>query len=399
MIWFKNKLEGNLAYSLKKEYYKKYRVLIYCTKFINNIEKKITSYRGTVLYTLKHCSIICAIMPASSIIQLIEFPEVKWVARDTYCFLCGKDVHGANKIRFPERFKLTGRNISIGVIDSGVYPHGDLITPFNRIKGFVDLVGEYRYPYDDYGHGTYVCGIIGGNGSLSKGIYKGLAPEANFYCYKAFNSLGKAYSSAVLFALESLIDTSKEHNIRVLCLPFELYNSDFLILEVFQKLFTIAAEKDLITIVPSGSNPNKEGTIEGIAALAECITVGGLDTTQGIKSYCNSSCGPVNRGSKPDIAAAAVDICSLNTNKNYISEKKGMKLYPSSLSEPYTTFTGTSGACAYITGLCALILQERPELKYKDIKALLKVASNSCDLPRYQQGEGMVDIKKLFKEI
>ncbi len=397
MIWFKDKLEGNLSYAIKKDYYKKYRVLIYCSKFLNNIEKKITSYKGTVIYTLKHCSAICALLTPKNILQLIEFPEVKWVTRDSYCFLCASGVESSNRARLPEKSPFTGRGIGVAVIDTGAYPHSDLITPFNRIRLFTDLINNYRYPYDDNGHGTFISGIIAGNGSLSKGIYKGIAPGAQLYCYKAFNSLGKAYTSTVLFALEEILDAPKEYNIRIICLPFELYNNDHLTLECFSKLFNAAIERDMVPIVPSGSNYNSEGSIEGFACLQNCITVGGLDTSSSIKSYFASSGGPFQKNTKPDLAAACVDICSLNTNKKYISERNGNKLYPGTLENPYCNYSGASVAAAYISGLTALILENRSKLKFKDVKALLKTASNSVvDIPRYQQGEGMVDITKLF---
>lgn len=40
MLWLKNKLDNNLRHALKNNYYKKYRVLIYCRNLKNNIEKK-----------------------------------------------------------------------------------------------------------------------------------------------------------------------------------------------------------------------------------------------------------------------------------------------------------------------------------------------------------------------
>ena len=53
-------------------------------------------------------------------------------------------------------------------------------------------------------------------------------------------------------------------------------------------------------------------------------------------------------------------------------------------------------AAAYICGICALLLENKPDMTFKDIHSLLKVGCTSIeDIPKYIQGEGTVDIKKL----
>lgn len=397
MFWFKNKLDKSLHHAMKNDFYKKYRVLIYCKNFKDNIEKKIKSYRGSVVHSIRQCSIICAYLSSKSILQLIEFPEVSYVAFDSVCFLCSNSVESSNKIRVSKEYKATGRGISIALLDTGVYPHRDLLTPFNRIKIFKDLVNDFRYPYDDEGHGTHTAGIIAGNGNLSKGVYRGIAPGAQLYCYKVFNSQGKAYVSDILFAIEEIISSCQEHNIRVLCLPFELHSCDTFLLDCFSKIFDIAIQNNIVPVVPSGSNKNIEESIQGFSALPNCITVGGINTTRGIESYSYSSCGPFQKNLKPDLVAACVDIISLNTDSSYISERNGIKLYPPSLEEPYAVKSGTSAACAFVAGVCALILENNQSLTFKDIKALLKASCNALEMPRFQQGNGMLDLSKIIK--
>ncbi|KAB1438103.1 S8 family serine peptidase [Candidatus Galacturonibacter soehngenii] len=52
---------------------------------------------------------------------------------------------------------------SIAILDTGIYPHKDLIYPQNRIIYSVDLVNNRLDTYDDNGHGTAMLGIIGAN--------------------------------------------------------------------------------------------------------------------------------------------------------------------------------------------------------------------------------------------
>lgn len=396
MFSFKNKLDSNLKHALDNKLYKTYRVNIFCKTLLENIEKKVETYKGSLIRSIKSVNVICANLPPHAIERLVEFPEVTYIETDFYAFLCGTSILASNGIRFQERYKFTGKGVGVAVIDSGVYPHSDLITPANRIRGFIDLVNGYKYPYDDNGHGTFVSGIIGGNGAQSKGMYRGVAENCSIYSVKAFNSLGRAYISDVLYAMEHVIDISEGFNIRILCLPFELLQHDRFTINAFSKLFDMAVQKDIVPIVPAGSNENTEGSLTGFAALPNCITVGGLDSRYNITPYRYSSAGPCGKVEKPDLAAACVDICSLNSNTGYVSERNGRKVYAQALEKPYTTYTGTSCAAAFVSGICALLLQYNPDLAFKDVLSLLKVSCNPLNFSKWQQGSGTIDIQKIL---
>lgn len=396
MFSLKNKLSPDLKIAVENKIYKSFRVIIHCKNLQKNIESKISSYKGSLIRSITKCSLISAQLTPHAIERLIEFPEVNYISFDKYSYICGNSIQSSNGIRLAEKYKLTGKGIGIGIIDTGVYPHSDLINPVNRIKHFVDLINGCKYPYDDNGHGTFVSGLIGGNGLSSKGIYKGIAENSSICCYKAFNSKGRAYISDVLYSIQGIIEQSKELNIRVLCLPFEIAEYDFLVNSYFSILFEEAAKANIITIVPSGSNDNIEGSIRGLAILPNCITVGGIDTSKDKTSYKYSSSGPVAKLEKPDLVAACVDIIGLNCNSNYISERKGSKVYPYALEDPYTSYSGTSCAAAYIAGICALLLENNPNLGFKDILSLLKVSCNLIEIPKALQGSGVININKLL---
>lgn len=392
------KLDPNLRTYMGFNSSRSYRVLVKCRNFQDSIAKKILSYKGLLIRKIDYCNIICAKLNSKSINRLIEYPEVEYVCLDQYFNLCGISVQTANKVKLSNKFTISGRGVGIGVIDSGVYPHRDLTYPFNRISSFTDLINGLSYPYDDNGHGTCTCGIIAGNGESSNGIYKGIAPYADIHLFKAFDKLGKGYASDVLFALNQLILLSDKHNIKVLCLPFESLTYDKFIFSAFDKLLKRAVDLGITPVLPSGSRNSDEGSITGVALSKNCITISGLDTTSQTKPYDYSSIGAPKKDFKPNFCAACVDIVSLNCNTSYLSERNNTKVYAPKLSSSYKSFTGTSISAAYIAGICALLYESNPTLSFDDISSLLVASAESVGLPYSSQGEGYINLNKLFKK-
>lgn len=396
MFLLKKKLDKNLKIALESDRYKNYRVIIHCKTLIDKMQGRIKSSNCELIGVVSSINCIFANLTKRTIERLIEYPEIDYITFDDFAYLCGNNTSAANMVNLSQKLKYTGKGICIGLIDSGVYPHPDLMNPHRKIEKFKDTINALNYPYDDNGHGTFMAGIICGSGNASKGLYTGIAPNSTLYCIKAFNALGKGYISNVLIALDALISESHESNLRVICLPFEINCENAFIISSFYKLFNSAIDNNIVVVVPSGSNGNEKCSIRGIASLNNCITVGGLDTTDLIKAYSFSSCGPCGKTMKPDLSAASVNICSLNTDKNYISERNGLKVYPRKVEDYYTTFTGTSCAAAYISGICALLYESNNTLCYKDIISLLKGSCKLLEFPKWQQGEGFLQLNELF---
>ena len=87
---------------------------------------------------------------------------------------------------------LTGSTgIGVAIIDSGIAPSLN----FNgRITGFYDYVkgnGKSAAPYDDFGHGTHIAGLIGSSGVLSNYEYQGIAPDVHLVGLKVLDKAGQ----------------------------------------------------------------------------------------------------------------------------------------------------------------------------------------------------------------
>ena len=113
-----------------------------------------------------------------------------------------------------EQLRVDGSGVGVATIDSGVSGwHDDLD---GRVVHFADFVNAQGLPYDDYGHGTHVAGIIAGSGLDSGGERRGIAPGAHLVVLKALDVTGNGYTSNVIAAIDYAIANRAAYNIRVL---------------------------------------------------------------------------------------------------------------------------------------------------------------------------------------
>ncbi len=109
---------------------------------------------------------------------------------------------GATWVR--ENLGVDGSGVGVAIVDSGVtYWHDDLGS--QRVVHFVDFVEFQPVPYDDYGHGTHVAGIIAGNGYDSTAARRGIAPGATLLVQKVLDGDGNGYISNVIAAIDYAI--------------------------------------------------------------------------------------------------------------------------------------------------------------------------------------------------
>jgi len=91
--------------------------------------------------------------------------------------------------RLESEAQFTGRGVTIAMLDSGFQRHPDLTTPKNRILAVVDSLDPSNTvePATVQGwqwHGTQTSVVAAGNGHLSGGRYRSLAPDARVVLVK-----------------------------------------------------------------------------------------------------------------------------------------------------------------------------------------------------------------------
>ncbi|MGL4847363.1 MAG: S8 family serine peptidase [Clostridium sp.] len=399
MFNFKSKLDCNLQLSLKKDIYKKYRVLVKCKSLFSSVLKKITSFEDALIYPIEPCNLISCNLTKKQIHSIAEYPEVEQIFFDEYLFLCGMSISNANNYhKSTSTLKYFGKNICVGIVDSGIYPHIDLTRPSNKIVLFKDLIHNLNHPYDDNGHGTAMAGIICGNGSSSNGMCTGIAPLSKVVAYKAFDALGKGFASDILFAIKDLANISSEHNIKVLCLPFEMLSNNHNISNAFESMLNYVSKKKIIPVLPAGSILNTETGMMDLALIKNALTIGGLSTTASSKPYPYSSKTLFSKTKKPDFTCSCDSIITLNSDTAYISEKNGLKIYPKNIDAKYKTLSGTSISTAFVSAICAILFEYDKSLNIDDIRSIITLScSNTKEHDVNIVGNGIINLGKLLK--
>ena len=307
------------------------------------------------------------------------------------------DASGARVAR--SRYGVSGYGVTVAVIDSGVAPHTDL--PASRIKKFVDFVAGKTTPYDDYGHGTHVAGIIAGSGATNY-AYRGVAPSASIVALKVLGGDGTGKTTDVMAALEWVLANHVTYNIRVVNLSlghpiYEPAATDPLVQLVEQ-----LTQRGIVVVVSAGNMGRNSlgqtvyGSITSPANAQGAITVGAANnkltparSDDTVAAF--SSRGPTRYDLflKPDVLAPGFQIASLRSVNSTLELK-----YPTlKIGTGYFRLNGTSQAAPVVAGGAALLLHANPKLSAHTVKALIQfTAQRLPGLDVVTQGAGEVNL-------
>lgn len=326
----------------------------------------------------------------NNITKIAGLHQVKYISSVTKVFT---QMDIAKKVlNFNESTNIyTGNNITVAIIDTGIAEHLDFCSFDNRIIHFEDFVGLKTVPYDDNGHGTFVAGVLAGNGFLSGKKFSGVAPKANIVMCKALDERGETGSLTILKAMQWIYENKNKYNIKIVCMSLgsqPLENGD----PLMQGAEALWNEGIVVVAAAGNSGPDKR-TIKSPGASGRIITVGALDDGRNSdnraeynlnnKSYSIakfSSRGPSNNFYKPDCLASGVDIISTSRTNDL-----------------YTKMSGTSVSTPIIAGSCALLLEKYPDLTPFQVKSKIL---NSCDVlsgDRNSEGFGILNLQKLLR--
>ena len=173
--------------------------------------------------------------------------------------------------------RLTGKGITVGVIDTGVdYTHPDLKRNY---AGGHDLVDNDKDPMETLAqgkatiHGTHVAGIIAANGKI-----KGVAPEAKIIAYRALGPGGGGTTEQVLAAIEQAIKDKVD--IVNLSLGNDINGPDLPISLALNR----AVDKGIVAVAASGNSGPNVWTVGSPGTASKAISVGASTPTLEIPS-------------------------------------------------------------------------------------------------------------------
>ena len=330
-----------------------------CLVYVNNFNKARCFFESKnikVLREYKFLNLIAISSNQETIFSFENLPFIEYVALSSQVMAL---TNVARKIMGADNLDFGGEGVNVAVIDTGISSHFDFVLGHNRIIKFIDLINNKEKYYDDNGHGTFVAGVLAGNGLLSFGKFRGFAPNCNIISVKALDKNGEANAMVILDAMQWVYDNRKKYNIKVVCMSFgsEPIGFNDPIMKGAEKLWN----NGVVVVAAAGNSGPKFKTIKSPGISSKIITVGGFnDNRMGLKyeeSFFEiadfSSRGPAFSNIKPDLVAPSVDITSCSKDNSYIK------------------LSGTSVATPMIAGICALIFQKYPKYNPDQIKKIL----------------------------
>jgi serine protease AprX len=270
----------------------------------------------------------------------------------------------------------TGQGVTVAVLDTGV----DNLPDFaGRLIGGVDLTGEGNPFQDDYGHGTFVAGLIAGDGASSNGQYSGEAPGANLVSIKVAGANGMTHLSTLLSGLQWAVNNASTYDIKVLNISLGFQPFVSTVLNPLDQAVQAAWNLGITVVVSAGNAGPSNGTILSPGDDPLVITVGALDdmaapSVAGDEMNDFSSVGPTSPDgwAKPDLVTSGRSVVSLAAPGSTIYDSN-----PSArIGAGNFVGSGTSFSAAITSGAVALILSDNPGLTPDQVKARLLGSTN-----------------------
>jgi serine protease AprX len=266
---------------------------------------------------------------------------------------------------------LNGAGVGVAVIDTGI----DSLPDFSgRLVGGVDLSGENNPLQDSYGHGTFVAGLIAGNGASSGGQYTGEAPGATLVSVKVAGASGSTDLVTVIKGIQWVVSHRTTYNIRVVNLSLGAQPQSSTVKNPLDRAVETAWNSGVVVVAAAGNAGPFNGTILSPGDDPQVITAGALDdngtaATSDDTMTRFSSVGPTNPDGwlKPDLVTSGRSVISLRAPGSTVDNNN-----PSArIGTGNFVGSGTSFSSAITSGAAALVVQSAPAASPNTVKGRL----------------------------
>ena len=242
-----------------------------------------------------------------------------------------------------------GKGIKVAVLDTGIAAHDDLNGAWNEAFNCTSDSNQWD---EKSGHGTHCCGIVGARDN-GFGVV-GVAPECEIIPIKVLTNNGGGNWDSIAKGIQKAMEMKAD------IVSMSLGSSSAAPKHVEDLVIHAAENRGIIFVAAGGNNAR---AVNYPATYDQIIAVAAVDENG---NYANFS----SRGTQLDAIAPGIDV------------------YSTFLNNSYAKMSGTSQACPFISGLCALILSHArnnsniPQINnYKDmLRALSNINKMSANL-------------------
>ncbi len=264
--------------------------------------------------------------------------------------------------------KLTGKDVKIGLIDSGIdQSHRDLS---NKIIKIYNVSGEQNGDFN--GHGTFLAGVIAG-----------VSPEAGIIDIKVFNKEGKATVAEILEALDLVLLSDINENfpdIIVFGCADWLFDKESLIARYCKLLI----QCNISIVTPTGNFGPDLGNMGSLGGNPNVLTVGAINKENKVPFFSG-------RSKDIDLVLPGKDITSSISSEHIIGTPLKHELKHIKLS-------GTSISAATAGGMLALLKESNPNLTPLHLYKLIKSTAKNLSLLDSSQGKGKPQLNKITRK-
>ncbi|MDQ1537471.1 MAG: serine protease AprX [Actinomycetota bacterium] len=316
---------------------------------------------------------------------------------------------------------LTGKGVSVALLDTGVSEVTGLkntskltFGPDLSIEGNGKLIHQ-----DTYGHGTHMAGIIAGRDttassaslpSVGTDVQLGVAPDANLLALKLANTDGSTDVSAVIAALDWVIQyprTSDGQRVRVINLSYGTDSTQNYLTDPLSAAVENAWKHGIVVVTSAGNsgslgtrmtNPAINPYVIAVGATQDFKTpaFGASDQTT-VAAY--SQVGSASR--HVDLVAPGTSVVSARVPGSFIDVNYPAGRVAGDVKGTLFRGSGTSQAAAVVSGSIALLLQAYPclspdQVKYALTSSARPVKTLTPNAIVNAGGAGSLDLVKAF---
>jgi serine protease AprX len=321
--------------------------------------------------------------------------------------------------------RFTGRGVTLAMIDSGFFPHPDIVigpSGENRLRAWVDCSRPQirqrsfkpdqppRWPGWDRRHAAQWHGMM--TAAVAAGtnpIYPGLASGADLIFVQTWDGHGRITNATLARALRWLCKHRQRLDLRVVNLSVGGDPLKRLAGNLVDTAVQALVDAGVVVVAASGNSGRAKLLPPATAPGAN--TVGGLDTRNSADEaewrMWHSNWGRSWAGaSKPDLiapsvwlaapvlpeSAVAIEAEELFERRTGDDPDVETRIAERKLLSPHFQHVdGTSFAAAVVSGAAACLLEAAPELNPEQLRELLiETALPLSDVPKSRQGAGAI---------